>query len=166
MPNWRTAWPNARPNCEAANKELEAFSYSVSHDLRAPLRAIDGFSRIVLEEYAPKLDDEGRRLLDVIRGNTRKMGQLIDDLLAFSRLSRQQMAYAPVDLAALADSIFAELKSRGKGAEDRIRGRALCPPPSATAPCCARSCRTCCPTPSSSPGTSPGPASNSAAGRR
>jgi PAS domain S-box-containing protein len=100
---------------ETANKELEAFSYSVSHDLRAPLRAIDGFSRIVLEEYAPKLDDEGRRLLDVITANTRKMGQLIDDLLAFSRLSRQQMAFAAVDLAALADDVFSELKNTEKG---------------------------------------------------
>ncbi|MCX6555881.1 MAG: ATP-binding protein [Candidatus Aminicenantes bacterium] len=100
---------------EAANKELEAFSYSVSHDLRAPLRAIDGFARIVLEEYAPKLDDEGRRLLDVIANNTHKMGQLIDDLLAFSRLSRQQIAFAAVDLAALADDVFSELKSAEKG---------------------------------------------------
>jgi len=96
---------------EVANKELEAFSYSVSHDLRAPLRAIDGFVRIVLEEYAPKLDEEGRRLLGVITGNTKKMGQLIDDLLAFSRLSRQQMASALVDMASLADDAFSELKS-------------------------------------------------------
>jgi PAS domain S-box-containing protein len=99
---------------QAANKELEAFSYSVSHDLRAPLRAIDGFSRIVLEEYAPKLDDEGRRLLGVVRTNTGKMAQLIDDLLAFSRLSRQQMAFTAVDLASLADSVFSELKSQEK----------------------------------------------------
>jgi len=99
---------------QAANKELEAFSYSVSHDLRAPLRAIDGFSRIVLEEYAPKLDDEGRRLLGVVRTNTGKMAQLIDDLLAFSRLSRQHMAFTAVDLASLAESIFSELKSQEK----------------------------------------------------
>ncbi len=103
---------------EAANKELEAFSYSVSHDLRAPLRAIDGFSRIVLEEYAPKLDDEGRRLLGVITANTGKMGQLIDDLLAFSRLSRQQMASAAVDLAALAEAHF-------RGAEKPEKGRRI-----------------------------------------
>jgi light-regulated signal transduction histidine kinase (bacteriophytochrome) len=110
---------------EAANKELEAFSYSVSHDLRAPLRAIDGFSRIMLEEYAAKLDEEGRRLLDVIRDNTHKMGQLIDDLLAFSRLSRQQMAFAPVELAALAAAVFAELKSPEKGRKIELEIAAL-----------------------------------------
>ena len=100
---------------EAANKELEAFSYSVSHDLRAPLRAISGFTQILLEEYAPKLDKEGRRLLDVITGNTGKMGHLIDDLLAFSRLSRQQMAAAAVDLTVLAKVVFAELHNAEKG---------------------------------------------------
>jgi PAS domain S-box-containing protein len=110
---------------EAANKELEAFSYSVSHDLRAPLRAIEGFARIVLDEYAPKLDDEGRRLLDVITGNTRKMGQLIDDLLAFSRLSRQQMAFGPVDMVALADDVFPELKSTEKGRRIEFKINAL-----------------------------------------
>jgi two-component system sensor histidine kinase/response regulator len=110
---------------EAANKELEAFSYSVSHDLRAPLRAIDGFSRLVLEEYASKLDDEGKRLLAVIRGNTHKMGQLIDDLLAFSRLSRQQVIFAPVDLAALADTVFFELKNSEKGRKIELEIDAL-----------------------------------------
>ncbi|MCJ7523648.1 MAG: ATP-binding protein, partial [Candidatus Aminicenantes bacterium] len=110
---------------EAANKELEAFSYSVSHDLRAPLRAIEGFSRIVLEEYAKKLDNEGRRLLDVIAANTHKMGQLIDDLLAFSRLSRQQIAFAPVDLALLAEAIFSELKSLEKERHIEFRVGAL-----------------------------------------
>jgi PAS domain S-box-containing protein len=100
---------------EAANKELEAFSYSVSHDLRAPLRAIDGFARIMLEEYNSNLDKEGRRLLDVISSNTRKMGLLIDDLLAFSRLSRQQMAFTQVNLAAMAADVFSELKNTEKG---------------------------------------------------
>lgn len=96
---------------EAANAELDAFSYSVSHDLRTPLRAIDGFSRILLEDYQERLDDEGRRLLNVVRDNTRKMGQLIDDILSFSRMGRQEMALSEVDMGALARSVFDELKA-------------------------------------------------------
>jgi PAS domain S-box-containing protein len=94
---------------KAANKELEAFSYSVSHDLRAPLRAMDGFSRILLSDHAEQLDAEGRRLLDVVRASTRQMGQLIDDLLAFSRVGRQAMARTAVDMKALADEAFRSL---------------------------------------------------------
>ena len=93
-----------------ANKELEAFSYSVSHDLRAPLRAIDGFSRILLEDYARGFDEEGRRVLDVIRSNTQNMGRLIDDLLAFSRLSRKQLEASPVNMSELASDVFQQLK--------------------------------------------------------
>jgi signal transduction histidine kinase len=94
---------------EAANKELESFSYSVSHDLRAPLRAVDGFARMLEEDHAAQLDHEGRRRVAVIRDNSRHMGQLIDDLLAFSRLGRQALRPADVDMAALAREVIAEL---------------------------------------------------------
>ena len=86
---------------EVTNGELEGFSYSVSHDLRAPLRSIDGFSRILQEDYAGKLDAEGERVIGVIRNNTRKMSNLIDDLLAFSRLGKKAFAWSLVDMEAL-----------------------------------------------------------------
>ncbi|MHB8766220.1 MAG: PAS domain S-box protein, partial [Deferrisomatales bacterium] len=95
----------------AANQELEAFAYSVSHDLRAPLRAIDGFTRILAEDYAERLDAEGKRVCGVVRANARRMGQLIDDLLAFSRLGRAALQAAPVDMGALARSVYDELAS-------------------------------------------------------
>jgi signal transduction histidine kinase len=95
---------------EAANKELEAFSYSVSHDLRAPLRAIGGFSNILLEEYSDCLDSEGRRFLDIISANTKQMGQLIDDLLAFSRLGRQRIEPSEIDMRRLVGAVSEELK--------------------------------------------------------
>ncbi|MHB1686015.1 MAG: sensor histidine kinase [Ignavibacteriaceae bacterium] len=99
----------------ASNKELEAFSYSVSHDLRAPLRAIGGFSRIVLEEYANKLDDNGKRLLNVIRDNSQKMGHLIDDLLSFSRTGRKDVVPSIIDMNSLFTSIYNELKMQSPG---------------------------------------------------
>jgi PAS domain S-box-containing protein len=86
---------------EAANKELEAFSYSVSHDLRAPLRAIDGFSRILVEENLAKADEDTRQLLSGIQKNARKMAQLIEDLLQFSRLTRSSLATEEVNLEEL-----------------------------------------------------------------
>jgi PAS domain S-box-containing protein len=100
---------------EAANKELEAFSHSVSHDLRAPLRAIDGFSRIVMDDYGDRLDDEGKRQLEVIRANTQKMGRLIDDLLAFSRAGRAELRRADVDMKGLVHSVFPELVPTEEG---------------------------------------------------
>lgn len=96
---------------ELANKELEAFSYSVSHDLRAPLRAIDGFSRILLEDHSDKLDEDGNRALEVVRKNARNMGQLIDDLLTFSRLGRKAVEPLPIDMTDLAKSVFEELNA-------------------------------------------------------
>ena len=94
----------------AANQELEAFSYSVSHDLRAPLRAIDGFSQAVLEDYADKLDDQGKDYLNRVRTATQRMGHLIDDMLTLSRVTRAEMRRETVDLSALAADVFAELQ--------------------------------------------------------
>ena len=91
-------------------EELEGFTYSVSHDMRAPVRAIDGFTRILIEEYAGSLDDEGRRLLDIVRQNTEKMGQLIDGLLALSRLGREKLIFTEVDMTELAKTAFEEQK--------------------------------------------------------
>jgi PAS domain S-box-containing protein len=102
----------------AANRELEAFAYSVSHDLRAPLRAIDGFSRILGEDYASRLDVEGKRVVGVIRENTRRMGELIDDLLSFSRAGRHQMQRSHVDMRALVGAAFA--KAREAGGQRRV----------------------------------------------
>lgn len=94
---------------ELTNKELESFSYSVSHDLRSPLRAIDGYSRMFEEDFADRLDDEGRRLLSVIRASSKKMGQLIDDLLAFSRMGRKPVDTMKVDMNALVDEVWSEV---------------------------------------------------------
>jgi signal transduction histidine kinase len=98
---------------EASNKELESFSYSVSHDLRAPLRAVDGYARMLEEDHGPRLDDEGRRLLAVVRRSSLRMGELIDDLLAFSRLGRQAPARRLLDMTALAREVVAELNGGG-----------------------------------------------------
>jgi PAS domain S-box-containing protein len=94
---------------EAANRELEAFSYSVSHDLRAPLRAVDGFSRLLEEEGAGRLDDRGRDHLRRVRAAAGRMGQLIEDLLALSRVTRTGLHRAPVNLSALARTVAAGL---------------------------------------------------------
>ena len=94
---------------EAANKELEAFSYSVSHDLRAPLRSIDGFSSALMEDYGEKLDAQAKNYLERIRAATQRMAQLIDDLLNLARVSRGEMRYEQVDLSAMAKVILTDL---------------------------------------------------------
>jgi light-regulated signal transduction histidine kinase (bacteriophytochrome) len=100
---------------EAANQELEAFSYSISHDLRAPLRAINGFARILLEEHAPHMTDAAQEYLSLVRDNAQQMGQLIDDLLAFARLSRQPLSKQPVAPADLVQQALNELRPLQEG---------------------------------------------------
>src|SRR5213594_2393711 len=100
---------------EAANKELEAFSYSVSHDLRAPLRAIDGFSRILLEDHIAHLPADAQRYLHAVRNNSQQMGRLIDDLLTFARLSRQPLSKQLVRPADLVQQCVEELHAEEQG---------------------------------------------------
>jgi light-regulated signal transduction histidine kinase (bacteriophytochrome) len=109
---WRTA------QLEAFNNELEAFSYSVSHDLRAPLRAIDGFSQILLEDYEDKLDEEGRLYLRRTKNASQRMGHLIDDLLNLSRMTRSEMRRESVDLSALVKGVVEDL--RGTSPEHEV----------------------------------------------
>jgi PAS domain S-box-containing protein len=101
---------------QTANHDLENFSYSVSHDLRAPLRAIDGFIGMLLDEHAGQLDDEGRRMFGVVTANARKMGHLIDDILAFSRAGRLELDPVPVDMHAMVQEVWSGLM---EGVTDR-----------------------------------------------
>jgi light-regulated signal transduction histidine kinase (bacteriophytochrome) len=91
---------------ERLNKELEAFSYSVSHDLRTPLRAIDGFSQALMEDYADKLDKTGHDYLSRIRGASQTMAELIDDMLQLSKITRSELVKEPVDLTAMCDQVI------------------------------------------------------------
>jgi PAS domain S-box-containing protein len=95
---------------QAVNKELEAFAYSVSHDLRAPLRSIDGFSQVLIEDYVDKLDEEGNDYLQRVRAASQRMGELIDDLLNLSRVTRGEMCHEDVDLSAMAQAICSDLQ--------------------------------------------------------
>jgi len=114
-----------RKNLEALNKEYESFAHSVSHDLRAPLRGIDMYAGVLTEDYHDRLDDEGRRLLDLIRQLARKMNGQIDDLLKFSRLGRQRMLAAALDMTSMAQSVFLELRATTPGRNVRFELRTL-----------------------------------------
>jgi PAS domain S-box-containing protein len=94
---------------ELTNKELESFSYSVSHDLRAPLRSINGYAQIIQDDYGPQLGEEAQRLFGIIQTNAKKMGQLIDDLLAFARMGRKELARLPVDMNRLIKPIIEDI---------------------------------------------------------
>lgn len=100
-----------------ANKEMDAFNYTVAHDLRAPLRAINSYAKILSEEFGPGLGDEGDRICQILNVQSRRMGQLIDDLLAFSRLNRIQPAFYEIDMEALANEVFETLTTES----DRLR---------------------------------------------
>jgi PAS domain S-box-containing protein len=109
-----TSLKEAEDKLIAVNKELEAFSYSVSHDLRAPLRAIDGYAKILEEDYGKTLDTEGNRLLETVQFNAKKMGNLIDDLLAFSRLGKKELTKTELNMNELVEGALYELNKSVK----------------------------------------------------
>jgi signal transduction histidine kinase len=106
---------------ESANRELESFSYSVSHDLRAPLRAIDGYAQMLEEDHRERLDTEGRRILAVVRSEARRMGLLIDDLLRFARLGKQTVFLEMTDMTGMVKEVFAELRAAHPGRTVELR---------------------------------------------
>jgi len=108
-------------------KELEAFTYSISDDMRGPLRAIDGFSRVLVEEYPDKLDNEGKRLLDVIRTNARSLSELIDGLLTFSRLGRQPLEQTDIQMQDLAKAVVDEVQAAHRDREIAVQLHPLPP---------------------------------------
>lgn len=112
---------------EVTNKELESFSYSVSHDLRAPLRAIDGYTRMILRDQRDNLDDDAKRKFDLIRSNTQIMGKLIDDLLSFSRLGRLELNMSRLDMESLVNDVWMELQIINPGRKIDLKIRNIPP---------------------------------------
>lgn len=112
---------SANKNLEYANLELDSFSYSVSHDLRAPLRAINGYSQVLLEDYGDKLSDDGKRNIDIIIKNAKKMGALIDDLLTFSRVGKQNLTKVFLNMNALVESVVNEFMGQPQKNEVEFR---------------------------------------------
>lgn len=115
----------AEEKVKLLNNEMEAFTYSVSHDLRAPLRSIDGYARILKEDFGPGMDKEANRLMDVVMRNARRMGKLIDDMLDFSRVGRKDLSSNRIDVDAMVDSIRRELVEHEKGRDIRFDIRPL-----------------------------------------
>jgi signal transduction histidine kinase len=108
-------------------KELEAFTYSISDDMRGPLRAIDGFTRVLMEEYPDKMDTEGKRILNIIRTNARNMSELIDGLLTFSHLGRQPLDQVDINMEELAKNVFAEMQETDRDRQVLLELHALPP---------------------------------------
>jgi light-regulated signal transduction histidine kinase (bacteriophytochrome) len=110
---------------QALNKELDGFTFSVSHDLRAPVRAFSGYVRMLSNDYSALLDDEGRRRLSILENEAHRMGQLIDDLLEFSKLGRQHMQSSPIDMSALAREVVDEERQHSNSADVVVHMGAL-----------------------------------------
>src|SRR5207249_3714251 len=149
----------------AANTELDAFAYSVSHDLRAPLRSIDGFSQILLEDYAGKLDVAGQESLHRVRAASQRMGTLIDDLLKLARVTRAEIRTEDVDLSGMAQDIVADLQ---RTTPERQVEFAIAPGSrrEATRDCCAWPSIICCGTAGSIPRNNRSPGSSSPRSKR
>lgn len=120
--NDRTATLEERTReLEAANKDLESFSYSVSHDLKAPLRAIDGFSRMLIKKYGNQVSEDAARMLNIIRDNTDRMGTLIDGILSFSRVLRNSMTTSKIDMGQLVKEVWDETRKANEGRELKLK---------------------------------------------
>ena len=135
---------------EAANSELESFSYSISHDLRSPLRAMDGFSRILVDDYGPQLSEDAQRYLQIVQDNAQQMGELINDLLSFSRLGRRELRKQLIEPAELVHQAIQDLRGLQEGRQVEVSVDDL-PPCQADPALSSRSSSTCWTTPLSLP---------------